>query len=143
MGYYDFKTNSVSGQSALYLGTFTSGTAIDVSSKYSKYGSLTADNFAVVPTGGSATTSHSTNIVIPGTHADPSVKVTGSGTSTYTFNKTYNASTGTLTITNTVSDHTTGTIRDQATSRSYNYDKSSSTNLSAKVYLLPSIQDVS
>jgi hypothetical protein len=140
MGYYDFKTNSVAGQSALYLGTFTSGAEIDVSAKYSKYGSLTADNFAVVPTGGSTSASYQVTHVIQG---DTQMAVQGTGTATYTFSKSYNSSTGKLTITNTVGEVENGKLYNPVGSTNFPYYKSNTTSLSAKVYLLPSIQDVS
>jgi len=140
MGYYDFKTNSVAGQSALYLGTFTSGSEIDVSAKYSKYGSITADNFAVVPVSGSASASYQLTHVIQG---DTQMAVQGTGTATYTFSKSYNSSTGKLTITNTVRENENGRLYNPVGSTSYPYAPSKTTSLSAKVYLLPSIQDVS
>lgn len=140
MGYYDFKTNASSGLSALYLGTYTSGSEIDVSAKYSKYGSLTADNFAVVPQGGSAAASYSVTHVISG---DTQMAVQGTGTATYSFSKSYNSSTGKLTITNTVGEVENGKLYNPVGSTNFPYYKSNTTSLSAKVYLLPSIQDVS
>lgn len=140
MGYYDFKTNASSGLSALYLGTFTSGSEIDVSAKYSKYGSLTADNFAVVPQGGSAAASYQVTHVIQG---DTQMAVQGTGTATYSFSKSYNSSTGKLTITNTVQSSESGRLYNPVGSTSFSYSPSKTTALSARVYLLPSIQDVS
>jgi len=141
MGYYDFKTNSESSQAALYLGTFTSGTEIDVASKYSRYGSLTEDNFAVVPQGGNTTASYSKSHVISG---NTQMAVQGLGKATYTFSTSYNASTGKLTITNTVNSYENGRLYDPVSGNpSLWYSASNTAFLSAKVYLLPSIENVS
>jgi len=139
MGYYDFKTNSSSAQSALYLGEFNSGVEIDVSAKYSKYGLLTEDNFAVVPLNGTASAGYYGDYYGA---AVTQMAANGTASGTYTFDKTYNSSTGKLTLTNTVKANESGKLMNGYETKK-TYSASNTKLLKAKVYLLPSIQDVS
>ena len=138
MGYYDFKTNTASAQPAIYLGTYTSGSQINVTNKYSKYASLTASNFVVEPVNGTASGNYSQahNIQDGGW----TIHLSGSYSASCSFSKSYNAATGVLSITNTVSGASSGALYDYQGGVVYEpYSTSQSTGLSAKVYLLPEV----
>lgn len=142
MGYFDFKTDAANAQPALYLGTYSSGSQINVTSKYSNYASLTASNFIVEPIGGSTSGSYSKShdIKVGGW----TIYLSGSYSASCSFNKTYNASTGVLSITNTVSRATNGSLYDYSGGSVYEpYSSSGTSGLSAKVYLVPDIEDAS
>lgn len=57
MAYYNFKAEGSSGTSAYYLGTLAHGGTMDVSAKYEDYANLTSANFLIVPQNGSASSS--------------------------------------------------------------------------------------
>lgn len=140
MGYYDFKTSNENAQPALYLGTYNSGSQINVTSSYERYADLTADNFVVEPVNGSATGTYSKGHYIQ--DGGWTITVDGSYTASCAFSKSYNPSTGVLTIINTVSGSTSGRLRDQQGVVNEPYSSSKSTGLSAKVYLLPEVETV-
>lgn len=141
MGYYDFKTSNENAQPALYLGTYSSGAQINVASKYEKYADLTADNFVVEPVNGSTSGNYSQahNIRDGGW----TIHLSGTYSASCSFGKSYNASTGVLTITNTIAGASSGSLYDYPGGVVYEpYSSSKSAGLSAKVYLLPEVETV-
>ena len=141
MGYYDFKTNASNAQPALYLGTFNSGSQIDVKDKYSRYASLTASNFVVEPVNGSTSGSYSaTQYIAPS--GGYNINLTGTYSASCTFSKSYNPSTGVLSITNKENGSSSGYLFDYSGGAIYvPFSSSSSAGLRAKVYLLPQVED--
>ena len=49
MGYYNFKAEGTNGPSAYYLGTLTSGSSMNIASRYEDYANLTSANFLIIP----------------------------------------------------------------------------------------------
>ena len=143
MAYYNFKTQGSSAK-AYYLGELTSGSSMNVASKYDDYANLTSDNFVVVPqTKSASSTKTNTNYVDWGGWTE---KRSDTNTATYTQpSVSYNASTGALTFTSTVacggSSYGSDNSNPSAGKWCYTYP-SATQNLTAKVYLLPEIESL-
>ena len=143
MGYYNFKAQS-SGSKSYYLGEITSGSSMNVASKYTDYASLTKDNFVVVPqTKSASSTKTGTNYVDFGGWTESR---SDTNTATYTQpNISYNASTGVLSFTSTVACGGSSYGYNAASPGDgkwcYTYP-STSVALKAKVYLLPEIESL-
>ena len=106
MAYYDFKPSTTTG-SAYYLGQMTSGSTMNVASKYPDYANLTADNFVIEPTNKNTSTSYSAWCYNVGPQTNLS---NGSLSATCNFSKSYNSSSGILSVTDTVSASTSGNL---------------------------------
>ena len=132
MGYYDFKTNDTNSQPALYLGVYSSGAQINIKNIYAKYATLTADNFVVVPVNGSTSKSFSSSYPTSAYQ----VAMNGTVSAATSLSKTYNPSTGILTFSSILSASVSGYLIDQG------YAANTSSNLNAKVYLLPKVESV-
>lgn len=141
--YYDFKTVETEGEKAYYLGQYASGVQIDVAAKYPKFSSLTKDNFVVVPQNAYVEDNKQNSQSISSSgwtliHVDTNV-------ASYTApNVTYNSSTGKLSfsasvvIGGTAYNTDTGGVNIWART-----NPSKAAALTAKVYLLPEVEDIS
>ena len=139
MGYYNFKAEESGGAKAYYLGTYSSGANIDVSAKYSDYAALTAANFVIHP---SARSVSSSNIKGYTHHFDYDrdwCEVSCAGSATISApTVSYNSTTGILSFSLTLSQSCGGGVWDDTSE----VRSSSSGGVSAKVYLLPEIEEL-
>ena len=139
MAYYNFKTQGNAGASAYYLGTIAHGGTMDVSAKYDGYATLTSANFIVQP---EAKSTSSRNVEGKTHHFDHErdecdISCAGSASlSAPTIN--YTPSTGQLSFSQTLSQSNGGGIW----SSTNEITSSSSVGITAKVYLLPEIENL-
>ena len=137
MAYYNFKTQGNVGASAYYLGTLAHGSTMNVAAKYDGYATLTSANFVIMPLAASASSS---NIEGKTHHFDHDrdecdISVAGSA-SLSTPNINYNPSTGSLSFSMVLSQWSGGGVW----SSTSEIQSSSSSGVSARVYLLPEIE---
>ena len=143
MAYYNFKAEGSSGTSAYYLGTLAHGSIMNVASKYEDYANLTAANFLIVPNSGS-TSAHrpgSQEIAMGGW-----IWVT-EDTNTASFvgpSVSYNPANGQLSFSCYVScgGNSYGHDSDIPSQRFASTAPSASAGITAKVYLVPSIENL-
>lgn len=143
MGYYNFKAESSTGASAYYLGTLAHGSIMNVASKYEGYANLTKNNFLIVPNSGSTSSAkrNSQAIEIGGW----SWVTEDTNTASFTApSVSYNASNGQLSFSCSVScgGSSYGHDADNPAQRFAPTAPSASTGLSAKVYLVPNIENL-
>lgn len=138
MAYYDFKPSTTTG-SAYYLGTMTSGSTMNITSKYPDYANLTADNFVIEPTNKNTSGSYSAYCSNEGPQTNLS---NGSLSASCSFSKSYNSSSGILTVTDTVSASTSGSLMSNSGIVNVPFSKNISAGMSVKVYLLPNIETI-
>ena len=138
MAYYDFKAESTSGK-AYYLGTYASGTQINVASKYSNYSNLTSANFVIQPDAKSIYSENIKGYTHHFEHERDECEISCAGRATFnapTIN--YNPATGGLSFTLTLyqwcGSGVWGDTDDCQSSRTE--------AMTAKVYLLPEIEAI-
>lgn len=139
--YYNFKADGPSAK-AYYLGEYESGAQINVAAKYPNYSLLTQDNFVIQPK--AKTLSVTGNRV--GRHTfDNGIEEGGSayisvrGSSSITAPTiSYDSSTGALSFSQTISVDVGAGIWDSTSEAK----KSGSGTITAKVYLLPEIENL-
>ena len=143
MAYYNFMAEGSTGASAYYLGTLTSGSSMNISSRYPDYANLTSANFLIVPQ--TKSLSAYATAVYSIYETDWSWTERDENTAAYSApSVSYNPSTGVLSFSSTV---TVG-------GHGYGYDyynpgptwahtyPSASSGLTAKVYLVPTIENL-
>ena len=140
MGYYDYKPSQSTNKSAYYLGTLAHGAVMNVAAKYAGYANLTASNFVVVPQTGSASNTRTNSAWID--EANWTLTISDTNTASYSAPSiSYNPANGQLSFSSTVS----------CGGSAYNYgpgwagngtNPSAAVGLTAKVYLLPDIENL-
>lgn len=142
MSYYNFKAQSSSETPAYYLGTLNHGATLNVAAKYDGYANLTAANFLVVPQSNSSSASgYNTNYV----DVDGWTEYR-QDTNTAAYNApsvNYNPSTGQLSFASTlvVGGNSYGGDVHHSDTWCFTYP-SATVGLTAKVYLLPKIENL-
>lgn len=141
--YYDFKTTGSESGKAYYLGEFTSGDPIDVASKYPKFSALTIDNFAIVPITKYASTQQGNAQTISAT-SGWTLYHTDINNATYTApSVTYNSSTGQLSFSASLSVGGQAYNSQNGGGTAAHTYPATTQPLTAKVYLLPKVEDIS
>ena len=142
MGYYNFKTQGNVGASAYYLGTLAHGATMNVAAKYDGYATLTSANFVIVPQTNSASASgYNTNYVDVDGWTE--YRQDNNTSAYYAPSINYNASTGQLSFSSTllVGGNSYGGDVHHGDRWCYTYP-SATVGLTAKVYLLPEIENL-
>ena len=136
MAYYDFKSQD-SSKKAYYLGTYSSGTQIDISARYSDYANLTSANFVIQPEAKSIYTQNIKGYTHEFDEPREWCEISCAGRATFsapTIN--YNASTGKLSFTQTLYEWCGSGVWDDTN----DCQKSQTEGMTAKVYLLPEVE---
>lgn len=141
MGYYDFRTQGT-GNKAYYLGTLAHGSTMNVAAKYDDYANLTSENFVIVPQTNSASAgARNTNYVDVSGWTEYRQDNNSAAYNAPSIN--YTPSTGQLSFSSTLSvgGSSYGGDVDHSGKWCYTYP-STSIGLTAKVYLLPEIENL-
>ena len=143
MSYYNFKAQGTGGPTAFYLGTLAHGSTMNVAAKYDGYANLTSANFVVVPQSNSiSSTKTNYNDVDVAGWREAREDTNSASYSAPSIN--YNASTGQLSFSSTVScgGNSFGYDVDNYNFRWGQTYPSASRGLTAKIYLLTEVQNL-